>query len=186
PRTAMNSRRLMSDIGLPPALAPPVSLPHVQPAAEGQASPWGGPVVLNRGGVGTRRGRRLPHCGITIPLCPLWVIGDREGRSRTIAHVRFDPKTTIANQNVIRSLCAKSRSDAPQQTPCTDYYSMTSFASASNLSGTVRPSALAVVRLMTRSNLVGCSTGRSAGFAPRRILSTKLAARPHMCGQSGP
>ena len=27
-------------------------------------------------------------------------------------------------------------------------------------------------RLMTRSNLVGCSTGRSAGFAPRRILST--------------
>src|SRR5215831_12883388 len=50
--------------------------------------------------------------------------------------------------------------------------------SASNLSGTVRPSALAVVRLMMRSNLVGCSTGRSAGFAPRRILSTKLAARP--------
>ena len=35
----------------------------------------------------------------------------------------------------------------------------------------VRPSALAFVRLMTRSNLVGCATGMSAGFAPRRILS---------------
>jgi Transposase IS116/IS110/IS902 family len=27
-------------------------------------------------------------------------------------------------------------------------------------------------RMMARSNLVGCSTGRSVGFAPRRILST--------------
>jgi len=38
--------------------------------------------------------------------------------------------------------------------------------------GTVSPSALAVVRLMMRSNLVGCSTAMSLGFAPRRILST--------------
>jgi len=30
--------------------------------------------------------------------------------------------------------------------------------------GISRPSALAVFRLMTRSNLVGCSTGSSAGF----------------------
>ena len=41
----------------------------------------------------------------------------------------------------------------------------------------VRPSALAVLRLMTSSNFVGCSTGRSAGFAPLRILSTKTADR---------
>ena len=32
-----------------------------------------------------------------------------------------------------------------------------------------RPSALAVLRLMTSSNLVGCTTGRSAGFAPLRM-----------------
>src|SRR4029453_13184011 len=38
--------------------------------------------------------------------------------------------------------------------------------------GIVRPSALAVFRLMTSSNLVGCSTGKSAGFAPFKILST--------------
>jgi hypothetical protein len=34
----------------------------------------------------------------------------------------------------------------------------------------VRPSALAVFRLMTSSNLVGCSTGRSPGLAPLEDL----------------
>src|SRR5437016_960990 len=43
--------------------------------------------------------------------------------------------------------------------------------------GIVNPSALAVLRLTTSSNLVGCSTGRSAGLAPFKILSTKVAAR---------
>jgi len=45
-------------------------------------------------------------------------------------------------------------------------HSMTSSASAISLSGTVRPSALAVLRLTTISNLVGCMTGRSLGLAP--------------------
>src|SRR5262245_20540742 len=45
-------------------------------------------------------------------------------------------------------------------------------ASASRVGGTSRPSALAVFRLMTSSNLVGCSTGKSAGLAPRAIRST--------------
>src|SRR5262245_11693463 len=35
---------------------------------------------------------------------------------------------------------------------------------------------LAVVRLMTSSNAVGCSTGRSIGLVPLRILSTVSAA----------
>src|SRR5262245_52805349 len=48
-------------------------------------------------------------------------------------------------------------------------YSITSSASAISLSGMLRPSALAVVLLMISSNLVGCSTGRSAGLAPLRI-----------------
>jgi len=34
-------------------------------------------------------------------------------------------------------------------------YSITSWAATSNVFGTVRPSALAVLRLMTSSNLVG-------------------------------
>src|SRR5262249_5942393 len=51
-------------------------------------------------------------------------------------------------------------------------HSITSSARASSVDGTSRPRAFAVVTLMTRSNLVGCSTGSSPGLAPRRILST--------------
>src|SRR6516225_9624623 len=50
-------------------------------------------------------------------------------------------------------------------------HSMTSSASESRLSEILMPSALAVLRLITVSNLVGCSTGRSAGFAPLRIFA---------------
>jgi hypothetical protein len=52
-------------------------------------------------------------------------------------------------------------------------YSMTSSARAINVGGIVMPSAFAVLRLITSSNFVGCSTGKSAGFAPLRILSYK-------------
>ena len=38
--------------------------------------------------------------------------------------------------------------------------------------GSVRSSALAVERLITNSNLVGCRTGKSAGVAPLRIRPT--------------
>src|SRR5215470_12827022 len=48
-------------------------------------------------------------------------------------------------------------------------YSITSSARASRACGTVRPSAFAVL-FMTRSNLVGCSTGGSAGLAPLRMM----------------
>jgi hypothetical protein len=51
-------------------------------------------------------------------------------------------------------------------------YSIISVTRTKNDSGMVKPSAFAVVLLKTRSNLSGCSTGMSAGFEPRRILST--------------
>src|SRR6516164_7377270 len=51
-------------------------------------------------------------------------------------------------------------------------YSMTSSARARTEGGIVSPSALAVLRLTTSLNLVGCCTGRSAGLAPFKILST--------------
>jgi len=41
-------------------------------------------------------------------------------------------------------------------------YSITLSARTNNASGTVTPIALAVLRLITSSNLVGCSTGMSA------------------------
>src|SRR5438270_13945874 len=45
-------------------------------------------------------------------------------------------------------------------------YSITSSASASSVGGTLRPSVLAVLRLITKSNFVGCTIGKSAGFSP--------------------
>ena len=45
-------------------------------------------------------------------------------------------------------------------------------ARASTFCGIVRPICLAVFRLITNSNFVGCSTGKSAGLAPFSILST--------------
>ena len=48
------------------------------------------------------------------------------------------------------------------------FHSITSSALASSEVGTVRPSIRAVWALMTSSNLLDCTTGRSAGFAPLR------------------
>src|SRR6187401_3278966 len=48
-------------------------------------------------------------------------------------------------------------------------YSITSSAIASSPGGKLRPNALAVLRLITSSNLVGCMTGRSEGFSPLRM-----------------
>ncbi len=54
---------------------------------------------------------------------------------------------------------------------------MTRSALANTFGGIVNPICLAVFKLMISSNLVGCSTGKSAGFAPLRILSTYVAER---------
>src|SRR5262245_21117821 len=50
-------------------------------------------------------------------------------------------------------------------------YSITSSAISRKSRGIVRPSALAVFRLITSSNFAGCCTGNSAGFAPFRIFA---------------
>src|SRR5262249_44816497 len=49
---------------------------------------------------------------------------------------------------------------------------MMSSARARSDGGRISPRALAVLRLMTSSYFVGCSTGRSADFTLLRILST--------------
>ena len=56
-------------------------------------------------------------------------------------------------------------------------HSMTWSARSRMDCGIVRPNALAVLRLITSSNFDACSIGRSAGFAPLRILSTYVAVR---------
>ena len=78
-------------------------------------------------------------------------------------------------ERVERFVIAGSRKPAQQQT--SSGYSMTSSAPASSEAGTVSPSVLAVLRLITNANLVGNSTGILAGRPPLRILSTSAAAR---------
>src|SRR5262245_36134572 len=53
-----------------------------------------------------------------------------------------------------------------------DCHLITFSARMSTIGGIVRPICFAVLRLITNSNFVGCSTGKSAGLAPLRILST--------------
>jgi hypothetical protein len=67
----------------------------------------------------------------------------------------------------------------PQGDSCTAANDGASFAHSINSSArcwsckdTSRPSAFAVLRLITRSNFVGNCTGNSAGFAPLRTRST--------------
>src|SRR5262245_50388304 len=66
----------------------------------------------------------------------------------------------------------RSRRADEQRDELAPVHSITSSASASTRSGTARPSALAVLRLSTKSNFVGCITGRSAGFSPLRTRPT--------------
>jgi len=60
-------------------------------------------------------------------------------------------------------------------------YSITSSASASTLTGTSSPIALAVLRLRTRSYREGGCSGRSAGVSPFRMRS--MATRVHVLAQ---
>src|SRR5216683_3005675 len=69
---------------------------------------------------------------------------DLQGAPQVDPNRKFDP--TLADARTRHSAAA---------------YSITSSARASSDCGTVRPSALAVLRLITSSNVVGCWTGKS-------------------------
>jgi len=99
-----------------------------------------------------------------LPMSPFPPKADIVERDR---HVRYVPK---ADSCIAAKHC----------------HSITSSASTRRLCGTSSPSALAVVRLTARSNLVGCSIGISPGLAPRRIWSTISAVRRNISGKFGP
>src|SRR5262245_21073145 len=63
----------------------------------------------------------------------------------------------------------RRRRAAEQRDELAPLHSITSSAMASSPGGKLRPNALAVLRLITNSNLLDCMTGRSAGFSPLRI-----------------
>ena len=87
--------------------------------------------------------------------------GSKADICAAITHVRFTPESGLLQCTSACPLCAKSRHRAT--------YSITWSARPRRVGGMVRLSALAVLRLTTSSNVVGCTTGRSAGLAPFRI-----------------
>ena len=80
------------------------------------------------------------------------------------AHVRSTPISRHQQFGPVGPVRAKLGSDRG--------YSITSSARTRKDSGIVMPSAFAVLRLITSSNLVGFCTGRSPGLSPLRSLST--------------
>ena len=52
------------------------------------------------------------------------------------------------------------------------FYRITLFARARKSGESVRPICFAAFKLITNSNFVACCTGKSAGLAPFKILST--------------
>src|SRR5262249_36200688 len=88
-----------------------------------------------------------------------------------------DPVQTFRRRPMrrIRSDCCARHSrprryrTAEQRYELAPSHSITSSAATSSLSGTVRPSMRAISALMTSSNLLDCTTGRSAGFVPLRM-----------------
>src|SRR5215472_12031991 len=97
-------------------------------------------------------------------------------QGRVAATTRSSPpraKRRRGKHGVERAPKGASRYDSEQAALL--FYLITLSAHASTVGGIVRPICLAVFRLITSSNFVGCSTGRSAGLVPVRILSTYQA-----------
>ena len=89
------------------------------------------------------------------------------GFVRTGPHEHADPPHALALLRVARERPRRrARKSRDELAPS---HSITSSARASSFAGTSRPSALAVLRLITISNFVGCITGSSLGFSAFRI-----------------
>jgi len=98
------------------------------------------------------------------------------------SYVCFMPAADIPFEMLTAAVCQ-------EQTKCTaakDLHSITLSARRRRLDGTAWPMACAVFRLITSSNRVGCSTGMSAGLAPRRTLATRRARSRNVSAQRGP
>ena len=104
---------------------------------------------------------------------PMSALGPFSTGSGRLARCPLFPRIADSYQKRTTNIALTCRN----QTQCTAairfaFYSITSSARASNIAGTPSPIAFAALRLITSSNLVGCSMANSPGFAPLRILST--------------
>src|SRR6516162_3778580 len=113
-----------------------------------------------------RRGERQQS---NVPAAPDRLAPTRRG-IRSAAQQRSRPDAEIAFGGEVSFL----------NLPLASHHSITSSAVNRSVGGIVRPSVLAVARLITSSYLVGCWKGRSPAFSPRRTRSTYDAA-PRYC-----
>src|SRR5262245_62055390 len=90
---------------------------------------------------------------------------------RSYVHKHADASHPLA---LLRPCRERPRRRAPEQRDelAAFHHSITSSARANKVAGTSKPSAFAVLRLITSSHFVGCCTGKSDGFSPLRIRST--------------
>src|SRR5262249_32132200 len=83
------------------------------------------------------------------------------------AHQRTDPPHSL---RLLRARHKRpSGRAAEQRDELAPLHSITSSARPSSVIGKVRPSVLAVFRLITNTTFVDCITGSSAGFSPLRM-----------------
>jgi hypothetical protein len=112
---------------------------------------------------------RLPRVLAFVPV-------ERIPRACVLLFAPLRDKVTSSAQSLVpfRSGSAKDRACQYYRTmqKPVGIHSITSSARASSIGGTSRPRALAALRLIANSYLVGACTGRSAGFSPLRMRST--------------
>src|SRR5262245_56158589 len=107
------------------------------------------------------------------------LLGVHDSLDATLTH-RFHKGAAAAPPSSVMNCRRLTRSPRPRaRAGCSEGaplhlrdHSITSSARASSVAGTSRPSALALLRLITRSYLVGACTGRWEGFSPLRMRST--------------
>jgi len=110
---------------------------------------WGSPVILRS----SNSASRMVAMGQKRTLCrvePMSALPPKADITADEINVRFVPIPTKVRRNMAT-------------------YSITSSARADSVTGKARASCFAVLRLITNSTFVDCSTGRSAGLAPLRI-----------------
>src|SRR5215469_15098697 len=94
-------------------------------------------------------------------------------RFRIVLDVRMEERDATHARRLLRVHSERPRRRATDERDelAPSDHSITSSASESRLSEILTPRALAVLRLMSNSNLLTVSTGRSAGLTPLRILA---------------
>ena len=133
------------------------------------------------------RDARLPTIGAAPPFALTTAdggrlaLGDLRGK---VAAVTFIYATCTDTCPLLTGGVAEERHGHGSR--ASTRYSITFVAWRRTTCGIVIPSCLAVFRFTVRLNFIGCCTGRSAGCAPFKILSTYVAARRYMSSQSGP